>query len=53
MCRDSPEVLDEVDAGEPEEYGLNDLKGCRFLGIPAEQWTVGKKRPEGEVRCGW
>lgn len=37
MCRDSPEVLDESDAGVPEEYGLNDLKDCRFLGIPEDQ----------------
>lgn len=46
MCRDLPEVLDEVDAGEPDEYGLKDLKGCRFLGIPAEQWKVGKRKTQ-------
>jgi hypothetical protein len=34
----SPRSFDVPEDGpeEPEEYGLKDLKGCLFLGIPAE-----------------
>lgn len=39
MDTNSPKFLDapEEGPGEPEEYGLKDLKGCLFLGIPAER----------------